>query len=703
MVALTNSDGSPGAMVTLYSNIVRQAVFVAYNTNDPIFATNHFSPALVISNAFETVAVQFNMISTNVVTQAVQTNTFYLVDDLASSTNLALLANTVINPAAACSSPTFRPASVVVSRTDPVLMFASSFPGETTNGPAFASGTNGLGPPANNFFYDMTFSNAAPKGVCDLYSALIDNLSSEVPAGGSITNVAGRINITAGGLDLTKTRMDCEGAEITIVATNLIGSAGADISCQNLSYNLGSTAGFLNVTNLALSSVSGLQGTVSEWSGLWTNYMNVYFPTNYAPDSTGTNFVLAPLTNVVEVDLAITVVDATGLSSSVPVTVQNLTLNSTNMVISDSMTIGQSLLLNGQSLTLQTNLFGLTNWVYTEAPMLRYFTNNGALHILNNANFGDDGPTNYAEFVNNGNIVASTGSQTINSVDYQNTGSQSAAGGFFVTAATGEIENGSITSGQDVDFYANTLKLNNATITAGGTLNFDVTNSFSDAGASSGNVLSCTNGFNLSIPPATGDLLGTTLETIAPAFASVTHTWAGQDFGATTSGFTNTAAIGTLMFVAGGSGSGQEPQFIFNGTGASNGLYVDYLDVSQLTNYTFDSSLVSISPNLTIYFAKASTNPAALTNAFGGRLQWVQGVVIPGQNPTLSGSSYNKSAGTFQFSITNGVPGQTNIIQATTNLVTGPWVAVYTNIGSFTYTNLYGTNYPNLFFRDIVP
>ena len=38
-------------------------------------------------------------------------------------------------------------------------------------------------------------------------------------------------------------------------ARNLIGSAGATVSCQNLSYNLGSTNGYLDLTNLAGNSL----------------------------------------------------------------------------------------------------------------------------------------------------------------------------------------------------------------------------------------------------------------------------------------------------------------------------------------------------------------------------------------------------------------------------------------------------------------
>jgi uncharacterized repeat protein (TIGR01451 family) len=55
--------------------------------------------------------------------------------------------------------------------------------------------------------------------------------------------------------------------------------------------------------------------------------------------------------------------------------------------------------------------------------------------------------------------------------------------------------------------------------------------------------------------------------------------------------------------------------------------------------------------------------------------------------------------GTFQFSIVSG-PGQTNVIQSSTNLVN--WVPIYTNVGSFTFTNAMDPNNPSRFYRDLI-
>ena len=161
----------------------------------------------------------------------------------------------------------------------------------------------------------------------------------------------------------------------------MISSAGAVIDCQNLSYNLGSTNGLLNVTNLAGQSVQRLHGIITEWSGLWTNHMKTLYPT-LVLDSTGTNWVQSNVTNVTEVDIAITVVNASNVVTTIPVTVQDLILHSTNMVVSDSMTVTNSILFDGQSLTIGGGLVlatGIQNWNNSIAPTLRYFTNNGFL------------------------------------------------------------------------------------------------------------------------------------------------------------------------------------------------------------------------------------------------------------------------------------------------------------------------------------
>jgi hypothetical protein len=695
--------------VTLYSNIVHQAVFVL--TSDPkITALDGFDQSLSPTNYFRPVVVRLSTVSTDAVSLLLQTNTLYLLDFLASSTNRALLTNSLINIAAACTSPTLRPDSLILSRLDPDLPS-----GPQAGQPAFASSSPGAGPPSSAFFYDpLTFSNNVAFGIAAAYSALVDNLVAEPPASGlgqNITNAPGRINIYAHDLDLTKARVRAE-AEIVIQATNLISSTNAAIDCQNLSYNLGSTNGFLNVTNLAALSVNRLHGTISEYSALWTNHIIAVFP-NYSFDMTTSNFdTPAFITNSTEIDLNIVSIDASGLSSTIPVTVQDLALHSTNMIVSDSMDVSSTLLFDGQSLTLQGNfnlINVLQNWTYTIAPTLRYFTNNGTLDIPNEAHFGDDGPTNYATFVNQGDIFSA--SQTINA-DYLQvgdsigSGSETFAGDFLATCKTGVVVNAEIISDDNIQFFADSLLLNKGSVLlAFNTLDFTVTDSLSDGGFTANNLFECQNGFNLSVKPAVGDLLGTTIDDIAIGQSEVGHLWAGNDFGTNVVGYMNNVAIGTLALITNGVVSpGNGPLFHFTGTGADNGMYVSNLDLSMLDDYANE---IQIDPNITIYFISAKLNPGVntgiqtpeqfLDGQFGGHLRWMQGVTSLVTKTTLSGNY--KSGNKFQINLSGVSSGQTNIIEASTNLVN--WIPIYTNtgFGSMIFTDSAAGSFHSRFYR----
>jgi len=429
---------------------------------------------------------------------------------------------------------------------------------------------------------------------------------------------------------------------IFVSASNLVSSAGADMDCQNLSYNLGSTNGTLNFTNLAKPYIDRLHGLVYEWSGLWTNYqMTIY--TNYVTNTMAASpqYVPSNITNLTQVDMAVTVVLG-GLTATIPVIVQNLTMNSTNMFMSDTITVTNSLLFNGLSLTIQsgggiTLATGLPDWNRTLAPTLLYFTNNGTLVVPKDAHFGDDGPTNYAAFVNNGTISA--GSETINSGYFQAGGSQTVSGSYGVTTAAGEIQNGTITAGQNINFTAGFLKLYNSTVTAGNELSFTVTNALYDAGGGSSNVLICNDGFDLAAKPPVGDLIGTELETITTEFADVDHYWPGVDLGTVAAGYTNNEAVGQLVLK-----EGNDTEFSFHATGASNAMYVDLLDLSQCPDF-LNPDVLTIDPNYVIYYAAAKL-PASfsvppnsngipqepeefLNGQLGNHLRWVSSFAGP--------------------------------------------------------------------------
>ncbi|MEJ0089344.1 MAG: hypothetical protein WDM80_06310 [Limisphaerales bacterium] len=628
----TNNQGVPNPPIPIYSNVVRQAIFVTVS-DSRITPGAHFGQSIGISNIFRPMAVELFTTATNIATGVPETSTIYVVDNLAAvGTNGYLLRNTYFDPGAACQNPTYRPDSVIVSRSDDGT-YAN---GSTGNG----------GRPTNTFFYlpktmgaTSYFSNATVIGRADVYSASVDNLAKPPPAGFSITNAPGRIEITARDLNLNKARITAAAA-IVISASNLVSSAGATLDCQNLSFNVGSTNGFLNITNLAPQTVNRLNGTVTEWSGVWTNYQVDIYTNNWVTNAAAGGYTNSAVTNYVEMDLAITVVDAGGLRSTFPVSVLNLLMHSTNMVVSDYLTVNSKLLFDGQSLTINGGVTlsdPLVNWSSATAPTLRYFTNNGTLTIPQTANFGVGGATNYAAFVNNGSIDA--GTETINSTLFLNSGSLTAAGGLFVTITSGLVQNSSIFSAQDVQFTAGTLKFSGSTVEADNQLYFAVTGSLFDSGGTSGNSFTCYNGFDLAIKPATGDLLGTALTTITPQFGAVNHYWSGLDLGPFPAGFNNNTAVGQLIL---NEGSGSE--FIFSATTSSNAIYADLLDLSLCPDF-LDPDVLTIDPNFVIYYAAVklpptftvppNTNGIAqqpeeyLNGQLGGHLRWVNSFAGP--------------------------------------------------------------------------
>jgi hypothetical protein len=742
-VVYTNQAQQP-VVSTNPTNIVQEAIFIVPPfTGTNLTADVRFTRSPSPTNYFDTVAVRLSQLVTNLATVSLQVNTFYLVDSLASTTNGGFY-TCPPDPSSTCSDPTFDPQNYLVSRAD------FSFPGVLTyyndwgNSVAFAGGIPGaMGLPPVNFLYDPTWTN---NGVTAKYASLdpiVGNVTTPPPAGASIEHSGGRVQIHAGTLNLDRTLLSGEGY-VQIQCAQLVGSAGAVVDCANLSYDLTSTNGLLVFTNLALPSVNHFSGDVITWSATWSNLTSVITP-NWTLTSSNT-VVELDLTNTVLENMYVLIVDASQVGQPIPVTVVDLLLHAANMVMGDSVVVTNSLLFSGQSLTIQKSVTlagGLRNWVWTEAPALRYFTNNGSVTIPNMAHFGDDGPTNYLAFINKGTISA--GGQTINSAYLQiNKGTNLAsASDFSAITQTGRLAGATVQAltvypitttnnsiivtsfqpgGGAVSFTASSLQISNSTLSAYDSINFAVSGSLSDGGIGTSNIFACFNGFNLWTQPGSGDLLGTKVYDIALGQKNVSHSWAGQDSGVTAAGFANHTAIGTLVLYP--ASTVLEPLFSFYGTTGGNALYVNHLDLSYLGDPILPNEIY-IDPTLTIYYAYATLNPIVNTNGyssasayldnnpglFGPRLRWVKGVNIPApqayslsQRFTLT-ASYAASGGAVQ--LTTGImPGQTNIIEASTDLV--HWTSICTNIGSYTsigvpttFTDPGMSNYPCRFYRAV--
>jgi hypothetical protein len=642
-ITLTNTDGST-TNVVLVTNIVQQAVFVGLG--DPSLIANvSFTPSTSPTNNFQTVAVQLGMVSTNVITQLPETNFLYFFDTLASDSTRGLLTS-FGNLAGAIEA---RPANYILSRVD--------------NG-TFAGGVAGNVTPDATFLYDpATFTNSLVTGDYAGYAAFIDNVAAQPPVvnGGYVTNLPGRIDITAENLDMRFTRMRGQG-EVAIKARHLIGSGGAALDSPNLSFSLGATTnGALHLANLTKATVSRLRGDLLAWSAVWANQMNIVLTNNF-----DTNGVPVPLTNTVTVQLYALILDGENLAAQIPVYTWDLELLGTNSVIDDSLNLVQIFFVDGQSLTingsfaltsynLQTGgaatgvgstIASLTDWVSTNTPNLLFFTNTGTVNVPNSIHLGDDRPTPLQDVVNTGTITS--GSVDINSAYVENDGTIVARiGPLTLTGGTGNFQGGQTLSEGDLSFAFHDLKFLNHTIFSVGALNFSTTDALSDAGTGSSNTFTTENGFSLLVKPNTGDLLGTTFVESPPPFVEVDHVWAGRDRGATASGFQNNVALGTLALTPADTNPARAPLFFFTGTNGQSGLYVDVLDISSLgSNYV---SMIEIDPSLTIYFASAiigftppqnssgidQTPEEFLNGQFGGHLVWVSGFAGPGSSSAV--------------------------------------------------------------------
>jgi hypothetical protein len=74
--------------------------------------------------------------------------------------------------------------------------------------------------------------------------------------------------------------------------------------------------------------------------------------------------------------------------------------------------------------------------------------------------------------------------------------------------------------------------------------------------------------------------------------------------------------------------------------------------------------------------------------------------VIPSSVPPQLTNTVVNANGTFRFTVISA-PGQTTIIEDSTNLIS--WLKIYTNTvgGTYTFTNLNTSLYPDLFYRVI--
>ncbi|MCS7338691.1 MAG: hypothetical protein NZ739_10735, partial [Verrucomicrobiae bacterium] len=706
-VVVTNVSGSPTNIPGVGTNLLLvrdfEVIQIALPTNimkGAIFADvgPGVGIALGFTNATElgrTAVVLLGGYVTNVVTLESDLAFIYIEDTLASSTNRGLVWNLT---GAGSEVMTARPVNYYIDRQP----WGYGLPGDGVPEPYFfvRSGVGAYLQDPSLIGYDFVTNASVPNGDCSAYGSYVDNVVSRPSPlpGATVTNLPGRLSITASNLDLSFTRIRGEGF-VRITAENLVSTTNAVIDCENLFFDLDNKKGTVLAQNLARSQAGVFRGEIYLWSAVWSNVALVIITNNYSlsnvtqevisGDGT-TNYVTnivavaSPLTNQVSMRLHAFMVDARGLGVGAPVYVHEFVTRSTNTIVKDNLTVIQTLRLLGKSLSVDGAIVipgtvppvnpilvgywdpiePLRDWRFNCAPNLLYFTNRGTIQVANEAHFGDDMSRGYETFINSGTIRAA--SIHVRSMQVENRGLLQSDGYHELWADTVKLESGSTVAGGDFVLKSRVLKLNNYAAQVGAGVELWVTNTLSDAGPGSGNVISVGDGFRLFVKPQNGDLLGTEIQSAAPNVPAIeiVHIWAGTNRGAVPAGYSNNVAIGKLALRS----RALYPRFYFAGTAngnAKNAIYVDVLDITELgPDFT---NKIAIETNLVIYFAAANigfTPPLRqgqvqlpeefLDGQFGGRLRWASTYAGPGSSIEV---------------VSNGVPIRVNLALRSSRII----------------------------------
>jgi hypothetical protein len=484
-----------------------------------------------------------------------------------------------------------------------------NFTASTTPLIAGPSANSGLG--INYFPTNATLNNNYSYVDASFLSSTVSTNASGINPSGSITNLAGKIYITASNeLTLANAQIGGENYLSLIAPNQFNGSQNAQITAPYADINVGVTNGHLQVANLIAAGVGALGGSVQAWSTRW-----IY------TDPAG----------AFDVDYRVLIVSA-NLTAKSDSWIQTLRMHATNsLVVSDVMNVYKTLNVDAQRLTISTNgcgygftsVAGALNWANSatfgpgQIPNVLWLTNNGTLTAWNDAIFGTSS-LRYAAFINRG-LVANSGT-VIWTTNFVNAGViTNGSGPFTLQTQRAVMTNGAVYANGPIAITTPTLYITNEILSAGRSLTILATNLLADGGNSSnfwsvGSLANTGDGLVLPIKPVTGDLLGTTITNFAPPTKSIINVWAGEDRGYSLTGFSNNAAVGHLVLNAQSSGS-SFGRFTFNGVGASNAMYVDcieFKDYSTNRDASLNMSGITFNTNLVIYYAQAILNGSSI-------------------------------------------------------------------------------------------
>src|SRR5205814_2299056 len=210
--------------------------------------------------------------------------------------------------------------------------------------------------------------------------------------------------------------------------------------------------------DLANPQVLRFGGTLTMWSGLWTNFSNLVV-TNVGPDPNDPTMTVTNLaTNQVEVDIHTLIVDAAGLTTVAPVFLNEFSANSTNIVLNDAIDVSGAFSLKGHNLTVGGELTVETaDWVSTNVS-LKSVTNNGTIIVADLMELGDARQP-YSSVVNHAGGSISAFGISVDADYFEDSGTISAGGFLNLNVRTGKLEGGKLLVGNDLSISAQDLKL----------------------------------------------------------------------------------------------------------------------------------------------------------------------------------------------------------------------------------------------------
>jgi hypothetical protein len=573
------------------SNFTYQVVYLS-NTNSAVDNQVYLDDFGVV--------VQWDCRTTNFATGLVSTNTFYLTDDFGSSTNLAYYTNGFLN-----GLPLLQPINYSFTAYQPFIRVPASSP---------------AGLPLTIFdAARITNEWAAYQAIFAPYNTVPGEVYGQ-----DVTNLPGRVELIGNTtLNLNNARIAANNYCLISATNHFVGSSNAVIAAPFLDLNLATTNGHLYVTNIVVPTLGRPEGVVNLYSARWSA----------VEAATG----ISNRYEVLFVDSQI--------SPIAKPTVHNLTLRADNVFISDFINVANNLVISARNLTLTTNKPGSPTphgelnilsdqllWAGA-LPNLQNLTNFGVITTLNTARFGP-----YTALVNHGTI---RNLDTVFTAAYfENTGLAEAVDGpMTVTAQTANLLGDSLLAlTQDLTLSAASMVASNHFMHAGGVLSLTPTQLLDDgtlalpvAQVTNKNVWVADSGFGLFQNPVQGSLLATTLNGncitngASPFFRSVPVTWAAVDRGAVVQGYTNNCALGRLVLTA-----SANCQFDIAGTGTSNAIYVDALELRDGAGFRDANGnwpALNLDTNIVIYYAQATQDGVSIAEKLnhrnGDRLRWI--------------------------------------------------------------------------------